>query len=83
MFTLSTFIDIWSAYVDAIDTSRTNVDTSYKYKHIAGELPDSDLYNSIVNNHNAQPSGDIFVVFEPYSFINDMDGLVVAEVVEK
>jgi predicted AlkP superfamily pyrophosphatase or phosphodiesterase len=45
---------------------------------IAGELPDSDIYNSVINNHNSQRSGDIFVVFEPYSFINDMDGLVVA-----
>jgi predicted AlkP superfamily pyrophosphatase or phosphodiesterase len=41
-------------------------------------LPDTDVYNAIVNNHNPQRSGDIFVVFEPYSFINDMDGLVVA-----
>jgi hypothetical protein len=35
MFTFSYFIDIYSAYVDGIDTSRNNVDTSYKYKHIA------------------------------------------------
>jgi len=43
-----------------------------------GNLPDSDVYNAIVNNHNPQRSGDIFVVFEPHSFINEMDGLVVA-----
>ncbi|ARN75753.1 alkaline phosphatase family protein [Oceanicoccus sagamiensis] len=43
-----------------------------------GNLPNNDLYNAVVNNHNPQRSGDIFVVFEPYSFINDMDGLVVA-----
>ncbi len=43
-----------------------------------GLLPDNDLYNAVVNNHNPQRSGDIFVVFEPYSFINDMDGLIVA-----
>lgn len=35
MLTFSTFIDINSTYVDAIDTPRTNVDTSYKYKHMA------------------------------------------------
>jgi hypothetical protein len=34
MFTLINFIDIYSAYVDDIDTSRTNVDVSNKYKHI-------------------------------------------------
>ena len=35
MFNFSYFIDTFSAYVDAIDTSRTNVDTSYKYKDMA------------------------------------------------
>jgi len=34
MLTLSVFIDTYSAYVDGIDTSRTNVDIFNKYKHI-------------------------------------------------
>lgn len=43
-----------------------------------GQLPDTDLHNAVVNNHNPQRSGDIYVVFEPYSFINHMDGLEVS-----
>jgi hypothetical protein len=39
MFTFSIFIDIYLAYVDAIDTSRTNVDVSYKSKHIVVNRP--------------------------------------------
>jgi len=39
MFTFSIFIDIYSAYVDGIDTSRNNVDISNKYKHIAANRP--------------------------------------------
>ncbi len=32
------------------------------------------------NNFNLKRSGDIFVVFEPQRFINDLDGLTVASV---
>lgn len=43
-----------------------------------GNLPDTHLYRSVVNNFNAKRSGDIFIVFEPNWFINDFDGLTVA-----
>lgn len=43
-----------------------------------GNLPDTHLYRSVVNNFHSKRSGDIFVVFEPNWFINDFDGLVVA-----
>ncbi len=43
-----------------------------------GQLQDTFLTRSIVNNHNPIRSGDIFVVFEAHSFINNMDGLKVA-----
>jgi predicted AlkP superfamily pyrophosphatase or phosphodiesterase len=43
-----------------------------------GNLPDTHLYRSVVNNFHPKRSGDIFVVFEPNWFINDFDGLKVA-----
>lgn len=43
-----------------------------------GNLPDTDLYRAVVNNFNAKRSGEVFIVFEPNWFINDMEGLVVA-----
>ncbi len=41
-------------------------------------LPDTLLMRSILKNFHPKRSGDIYVVFEPYVFINDFDGLVVA-----
>ena len=43
-----------------------------------GNLPNTALYRSVVNNFNSKRSGDIFIVFEPNWFINDFDGLTVA-----
>ncbi len=43
-----------------------------------GELPDTPLLRSVLNNYNPRRSGDIFVVFQPHWFINDFDGLAVA-----
>ncbi|MDH5776357.1 MAG: alkaline phosphatase family protein, partial [Nitrospirota bacterium] len=43
-----------------------------------GNLPDTSLYRSVLNNFNPTRSGDIFVIFEPHWFINDFDGLTVA-----
>ena len=44
----------------------------------SGDLPASDLIDTVVRNFHPKRSGDIFVVFEPNWFINDFDGLVVA-----
>jgi hypothetical protein len=43
-----------------------------------GNLPDTDIYRAVINNFNSKRSGDVFVVFEPNWFINDMEGLSVA-----
>jgi len=43
-----------------------------------GNLPDTDLYRAVVNNFNSKRSGEVFIVFEPNWFINDMEGLTVA-----
>ncbi len=43
-----------------------------------GNLPDTEIYRSVINNFNAKRSGEIFIVFEPNWFINDFDGLTVA-----
>ncbi|HWO33184.1 MAG TPA: alkaline phosphatase family protein [Candidatus Acidoferrum sp.] len=45
---------------------------------VEGSFPDRPLNQSILRNYNAKRSGDIYVVFEPGSFINDFDGLTVA-----
>jgi len=43
-----------------------------------GNLPDTELVRAVLRNFNPKRSGDVYVVFEPNWFINDMDGLVVA-----
>ena len=43
-----------------------------------GNVPDTWLYRSVLNNFHAKRSGDIYIVFEPNWFINDFDGLTVA-----
>ncbi len=45
-----------------------------------GALPETPLVRKILNNFNPKRSGDIFLVFEPQRFINDLDGLTVASV---
>jgi hypothetical protein len=42
-----------------------------------GSVPDNALMQAVLNNYHPERSGDIYVVFEPESFINDMDGLSV------
>ena len=43
-----------------------------------GNLPDTQLYQAVLNNFNLKRSGDVYIVFEPNWFINDFDGLTVA-----
>lgn len=43
-----------------------------------GNLPDTPIIRSILRNFSPRRSGDIYVVFEPQSFINEFDGLIVA-----
>jgi predicted AlkP superfamily pyrophosphatase or phosphodiesterase len=43
-----------------------------------GNLPDNELYRSVIHNFHPKRSGDVFIVFEPNWFINDFDGLTVA-----
>jgi arylsulfatase A-like enzyme len=43
-----------------------------------GNLPATPIYQLVLNNFNADRSGDIYVVFEPHYFLNDFDGLTVA-----
>ncbi|MDF1861096.1 MAG: alkaline phosphatase family protein [Verrucomicrobiales bacterium] len=43
-----------------------------------GEVSGTEVVQAVLNNHHPKRSGDIYVVFEPHWFINDMDGLVVA-----
>ncbi len=44
----------------------------------SGRLPETQITRSVLNNFQAQRSGDIHLVFEPDVFINDFDGLTVA-----
>lgn len=43
-----------------------------------GNVPDTEIYRSVLNNFHPKRSGDVFIVFEPNWFINDMEGLTVA-----
>ena len=43
-----------------------------------GNVPNTPLYRSVLNNFYAKRSGNIYVVFKPNWFINDFDGLKVA-----
>jgi hypothetical protein len=45
-----------------------------------GTVPDNQLTRAVLNNYNAARSGNIYVVFNPGWFINDLDGLSVAVV---
>ena len=42
-----------------------------------GNYPEMPMIRSVLNNYSPSRSGDVFVVFEPHSFINDLDGLMV------
>jgi len=44
----------------------------------SGNLPGTELYKKLVNNHNVTRSGDIMVAFAPHRFVNEFDGLTVA-----
>ena len=44
-----------------------------------GQVADTDINRAILNSHNLKRSGDVYVVFEPHWFINDFDGMTVAE----
>jgi len=43
-----------------------------------GNLPNTRVIQAVLRNFNPGRSGDIFVVHQPYCFINDFDGLTVA-----
>jgi predicted AlkP superfamily pyrophosphatase or phosphodiesterase len=45
-----------------------------------GAVPDNRLTRAVLNNYNAARSGNVYVVFNPGWFINDLDGLSVAVV---
>jgi predicted AlkP superfamily pyrophosphatase or phosphodiesterase len=45
-----------------------------------GTVPDNGMTRAVLNNYNAARSGNIYVVFNPGWFINDLDGLSVAVV---
>ena len=44
----------------------------------SNRLPDTLLMRAVLRNYHHKRSGDIYIVFEPNVFINDMDGLTVA-----
>jgi predicted AlkP superfamily pyrophosphatase or phosphodiesterase len=45
---------------------------------LEGKLADTELNRSVLRNYNPKRSGEIYIVTEPYWFINEFDGLVVA-----
>ncbi|WP_202615345.1 alkaline phosphatase family protein [Algoriphagus kandeliae] len=44
---------------------------------LEGKLADTELNRSVLRNYNPKRSGEIYIVNEPYWYINDFDGLQV------
>ncbi|MEZ9231259.1 alkaline phosphatase family protein [Vibrio amylolyticus] len=44
----------------------------------ANRVPDTHIMQLIKNNYHPARSGDVYIVFAPRSYINDMDGLQIA-----
>ncbi|MFA0070817.1 alkaline phosphatase family protein, partial [Vibrio breoganii] len=44
----------------------------------ANRVPDTHVMQLIKNNYHPARSGDVYVVFAPRSYINDMEGLQIA-----
>lgn len=81
--------DIIKKYsLDADEISRTLAKELQKQEGIAFAIPSIDLIEgkiaetklnrSVLSNYNPKRSGEIYIVTEPYWFVNDMDGLTVA-----
>lgn len=45
-----------------------------------GQLANTQINRLVANNYYAGRSGDVYLIFEPQDFINDLDGLVVPSV---
>jgi len=45
---------------------------------LAGRVPETAVARRVLRNHHAVRSGDVYLVLEPNSFVNDFDGLTVA-----
>ncbi|MFT7668685.1 MAG: putative AlkP superfamily pyrophosphatase or phosphodiesterase [Planctomycetota bacterium] len=43
-----------------------------------GNFPDTRIANAVAHNFHPNRSGDVYLVTEPYYFVNDFDGLTVA-----
>jgi len=74
--------------LDQAEVERAVADELVKFDGIAAAvsstalrtaaLPDTVLMRAILRNFHPDRSGDIYVVFDSYVFINDFDGLIVA-----
>ena len=74
--------------LDVDEVSRTLAKELQKQEGIAFAIPSIDLLEgniaetklsrSVLSNYNPKRSGEIYIVTEPYWFVNDMDGLTVA-----
>jgi len=52
---------------------------AYSSSDIAtNQVPDSNITKLVKNNYHPTRSGDVYVVYNPRSYINDMDGLTIA-----
>ncbi len=74
--------------LDAAEVERAVAEELVKFPGVAlavsssalreGSVPEMPLTRAIMNNFSPTRSGDVFVVFEPQWFVNDLDGLIVA-----
>jgi len=74
--------------LDQAEVEQAVADELAKFDGVAGavsstalrnaSLPDTLLMRAILKNFHPKRSGDVYVVFEPYVYITDFDGLTVA-----
>lgn len=79
---------IQSAGLDRKEVEQALVDELLKFPGVAyavsstaltgGDVPNTFMTRAVLKNHQADRSGDIYLVFSPNVFINDFGGLTVA-----
>ncbi|PKH06114.1 alkaline phosphatase family protein [Moritella sp. Urea-trap-13] len=70
--------DVQNKIADALTSVEDVYATIASNKIVSGQLADTRINRLVSNNYYPGRSGDIYIVFKPQEFINDMDGLKVA-----
>lgn len=70
--------DVQAAIADEVKKVK-GVKTAFTSTEIeSNRVPQSRVGQLVINNHHPTRSGDVYVIFEPRNYINDLEGLVIA-----